>query len=206
MYRFVCATSKEDRNGIRLFTSYQPKGPPSDLLNTTTIWEAGRATAAAISFFDPITIGGYGEQFVDGATGANNPIWRLWHEAEQFWDISGNLEKNLKCLVSIGTGVPSLEPFGDTLKDVGKTLLAISTETKNTADEFLRHHTILHDQRKYFRFNVEKGLEKIGLEDSGARKFIAAATRSYLESELILKETKNCGTILASRKGWSAFA
>ena len=37
-------------------------------------WEACRATSAASSFFDPIAIGRYKEEFGDGATGANNPV------------------------------------------------------------------------------------------------------------------------------------
>jgi patatin-like phospholipase/acyl hydrolase len=36
--------------------------------------EACRATSAATSFFDPIAVGRFGEEFVDGATGANNPV------------------------------------------------------------------------------------------------------------------------------------
>jgi len=52
------------------------------MLNKVKIWEAARATSAATSFFNPITIGT--ESFVDGATGANNPINELWTELTIF--------------------------------------------------------------------------------------------------------------------------
>jgi len=50
-----------------------------------TIWEAGRATSVASTFFNPIKIGQFGEQFIDSATGYNNPIERVWEEAKSLW-------------------------------------------------------------------------------------------------------------------------
>ena len=47
------------------------------------IWEACRATSAAATFFDPVSIGPYGEEFIDGATESNNPIERLLEEARR---------------------------------------------------------------------------------------------------------------------------
>lgn len=79
-YSFVCATSKET-SGTVCLTSYRTQRGNNDLLNSVKIWEACRATSAATSFFDPIAIGRYGE-FVDGATGANNPIRELWIQAQ----------------------------------------------------------------------------------------------------------------------------
>ncbi|KAF2682086.1 hypothetical protein K458DRAFT_307878, partial [Lentithecium fluviatile CBS 122367] len=53
---FVCATSSETGDTVRL-TSYRSPRGRERLLRTTKIWEAGRATSAALSFFDLITIG-----------------------------------------------------------------------------------------------------------------------------------------------------
>jgi predicted acylesterase/phospholipase RssA len=78
--RFVCATSKETSETVCL-TSYQSPGGRSDLLRTVKIWEACRATSAASSFFDAITVGRFGEGFLDGATGANNPAWEVRNQA-----------------------------------------------------------------------------------------------------------------------------
>ena len=41
-------------------------------------------------------------------------------------------------MISIGTGVPSLEAFKDDVFHVGETLAAIATETDQTAEQFRR--------------------------------------------------------------------
>jgi hypothetical protein len=91
-YSFVCATSKETRETVCL-ASYHTTHGGNDQLNSMTIWEA----CQAMSLFDPNAV----DQSVDGATGANNPVREMWDQAQ--------LKGKVKCLVSIGTGVPSLE-------------------------------------------------------------------------------------------------
>ena len=76
MYRFVCATSKQTSETVSL-TSYKSPHVRNELLNHVKIWEACRATSAASTFFVSIAIGRFGEEFVDGATGANNPVQEL---------------------------------------------------------------------------------------------------------------------------------
>ncbi len=132
----MCATSKQTSETICL-TSYKSLRGGSDLLNSVKIWEACRATSAASSFFDPIAVGRYGEEFVDGATGANNPVWEVWNQAQLMWGLEP-LESRIKCLVSIGTGVPSLKPFQGDVFYTGKTLVAIANETEQTAESFRR--------------------------------------------------------------------
>lgn len=140
------------------FTSYKSHSD-SDLLETTKIWEAARATSAAPSFFDPIKICRFREEFGDGGTGANNPVRILWNQAQYCLNQGGLVERNLGCFVSIGTGIPSLEPFGDQLMKVAKTLQNIATETERTAKLFREEHAELAKQNRYFRFNVSRGLE-----------------------------------------------
>ncbi|KAI9810451.1 MAG: hypothetical protein M1827_006227 [Pycnora praestabilis] len=194
---FVCATSKETADTVH-FRTYPSRGS-SHLFHATRIWEAARATSAASSFFDPIKIGPYDEEFVDGATGANNPIQELWNEAKSVWS-DKHLESNIQCLVSIGTGVPSLKPFGSSLVEIGKTLVQIATETERTAETFHRGHSELDDDNRYFRFNVLRGLEGIGLEDTSQKNVITAATSRYTESEAIVKQMKLCGKNLLTRE------
>jgi predicted acylesterase/phospholipase RssA len=184
---------------VHLTSYHRPRGG-SDRLRVTKIWEAARATSAASSFFDPIyiSIGAVGEEFVDGATGANNPVQELWNEAKDLWDPEP-LESNLKCIVSIGTGVPSVEPFGTGLLDIGSTLLRISTETEKTAELFQRTHSSLDDSCRSFRFNVRNGLEKIGLEDASQKDRIMAVTQRYVESQDAFKMMRRCASILAER-------
>ncbi len=176
------------------------------MLHSTKIWEAARATSAASSFFDSIEIGD--EEFVDGATRTNNPINSIWTEAFDTWRDGDDwrLEENVKCLVSIGTGIPSLKPFGDDLVNIGKTLLAIATDTEALAEDFQRHHTNLYKEHRYFRFNVLRGLENIGLEEAAKKKEIRAATRDYIQTETVFNQLEACALNLNERECASLYA
>ncbi|TAQ87275.1 hypothetical protein B7494_g4384 [Chlorociboria aeruginascens] len=194
----VCATSKETSEIVCL-TSYKSPRGGSDLLNSVQIWEACRATSAASTFFDPIAIGRYEEEFVDGAMGANNPVWEVWNEAQLLWG-SQQLENKIKCLVSIGTGVPSSKKYRDDVLHIGETLAAIATETERTAERFRRDKSHLEDHGQYYRFNVDRGLEEIGLDESKKRKEIGAATRQYLDSQSVFRQMQACANNMAGRE------
>jgi predicted acylesterase/phospholipase RssA len=194
----VCATSKETSETVCL-TSYRTPRGNSDLLNSARIWEACRATSAATSFFDPIAVGRFGEEFVDGATGANNPVREVWDQAQLVWGPEP-LEGRVKCLVSIGTGVPSLKPFKDDVLHIGETLVAIATETEQTAERFRRERQLLDSTGRYYRFNVVRGLEEIGLEEAAKVKEMAAATRQYIASQEVHKQMQACAGSVAGRE------
>src|SRR5579871_3261329 len=110
------------------------------------------------------------------------------------------LEGKVQCLVSIGTGIPSLKPFRDDLLHIGEMLVAIATETEQTAERFWRDKAYMDSSNRYFRFNVVRGLENIGLEESTKRKEIAAATRRYVVSQDVFKQMQACAGNLASRE------
>ncbi|KAF1949575.1 FabD/lysophospholipase-like protein [Byssothecium circinans] len=183
---FVCTTSCETGKTVR-FRSYCS---PRQCETTVKIWQAARATSAATSFFDRVTIDS-GESFVDGATGANNPIWEVWNEAKDVWP-SSNFDDQIQCVVSIGTGIRSLVPFQDSLLGVFKSLKAIATETEPTAEQFVRVKSGLEKCGRYFRFDVLSGLESIGLEESKRMNAIRAATRLYIESEAVFNQMQAC--------------
>lgn len=168
-------------------------------MNSAKIWEACRATSAASSFFDPIAVGRFGEEFIDGATGANNPVREVWDQAQLAWGPEP-LEGQVKCLISIGTGVPSLKPFKDDVLHIGKTLVAMATETAQTAEKFRRERALLDDTGRYYRFNVVHGLEDIGLEESKKVKEMAAATRRYISSQDVYKQMQACAGSIAGRE------
>jgi hypothetical protein len=90
--------------------------------------------------------------------------------------------------VSIGTGVPSLKPFADDVLYIGVTLVAIATKTEQTAERFRRDKTHLDDSGRYYWFNVDRGLEGVGLEESKKRKEITAATGRYIRSQGVFKQ------------------
>ena len=203
----MCAISSETRS-IELLTSYRRERGSTELYNVTKIWEAARATSAASTFFEPITIGPNNERFLDGGTGANNPVRYLWEEALDIWGSDG-LDKEVDCIVSIGTGVPSVKKFGEEGKfglKIFKTLKDIATETEDTARAFHREHTRLDDENKYFRFNVPDGLGEVGLEEVSEINSVVAQTRRYLEGEAVHKQIRVCARVLHERECASTFA
>lgn len=73
------------------------------------IWEAGRATSAAPTFFKRIHIGdpGLKEEFIDAGMGCNNPIRYLIKEAQREF----GPQRDVSCIISIGTGKPKVAGF-----------------------------------------------------------------------------------------------
>jgi hypothetical protein len=78
----ICFCNYPADNGMNL----QPK-----------IWEAVRAASAATTFFDPITIGRYKQDSVDGEGGHDNPVQVTFDEAKTWFP-----SRDIECLVSIG--------------------------------------------------------------------------------------------------------
>lgn len=110
------------------------------------------------------------------------------------------LRGKLQCLVSIGTGVPALKPARDDVLGIWATLIELATETEKTAEKFRRDKSSLDDEGRYYRFNVDRGLEQIGLEESKKKDEIAAATGQYIESQTVFKQMKACVNAMARRE------
>lgn len=173
----MCALRGEHRSLIR-FRNYLLEGT-SDL--EPKIWEAGRATSAATLFFDPITIGPFGQTFVDGAAGHNNPVQSVYDEAMALWKASS---EDFSLIVSIGTGKDDLKSWGGNIKGLAKTLADIATETDGTATLFAKSHPEMTSApRKLFRFQVAHGLEKVKMGEHKKIKEIASATQIYMEED-----------------------
>ncbi|PMD33055.1 phospholipase, patatin family protein [Hyaloscypha variabilis F] len=177
---FVCAIHGEMGMHTSLLRGYESKQVQED---DCTIWEAGRATSAASSFFDPILIGQFQKTFVDGGAGCNNPVEKVYEEALNIWGQGAT--KRIQCIVSVGTGQPAEKAFGSGVKEIASTIIRIATETEQTAVRFTRLVAPIlgpspGSQKVYYRFNVIKGLEDVGLERHENKARIAAATRVYL--------------------------
>lgn len=174
-----------------VLSSYYSRIRGSDLWNQARIWQCARATAAAPGFFERIFI--CDEEFRDGATGANNPIQVLMSEARNIWGTGERwrLEDNLQCLVSVGTGIPSLEQFGNTPVAVAKSLIAIATDCENDHEEFISMHPEMcreGEARLYYRFSVPRGMGDIGLESAEKIGIIKATTRHYVRHPEVARE------------------
>jgi hypothetical protein len=96
--------------------------------------------------------------------------------------------------------VPSLEPVRDDVLGIAATLKKLATETEKTAQRFHRDHSSLDDEGRYYRFNVDCGLEEVGLEESKKKKEIAAATRRYVELQAVFRQMKACANKIAGRE------
>jgi hypothetical protein len=183
--RFVCATRKESVETV-IFRSY------ASARGGVKIWEAACATLATSSIFDPSTSSEFEEQFFSERRIANNPTQEVWNEAQIFVSPKALIE-NVNCLVSIGTGIPSLQPFGDDCVDIATTLKEIATENEKRAKTFHNEHWDLDVRNLYFRFNVLNGLEDIGLEVASQRDAVISATNRYLDSRTVTNQMKLCG-------------
>ena len=176
-----------------------------DALNNipASICEAARATSAATSFFEPVTIGPRGRRFVDGALGANNPSDQLWNEAQNLWCKDEQIELGdlLKCFVSIGTGNPGSMPIAKgSLRFFSETLVGIATQTEDTAKLFVGRHRRLYETKRYFRFNVQQGLQNVGLEEYKAAGLIDAATAEYMDGQEVKSAAEECALNLKQKK------
>jgi hypothetical protein len=87
----------------------------------------------------------------------------------------------VKCFISIGTGNPGKDAFEDSIfKFLGQTVVQIATETENTERKFIARWARHFDEKRYFRFNVEQGLQSVGLDEFKKKGAVEAATHSYL--------------------------
>lgn len=177
---FACAVPSlvANEDSYQFSTYDRDFEPASKLFDTVKVWEVCRATAAASTFFDPIKLGPDKQEFIDGATRANCPIRQLWTEAQIVY--GDDFESRISSVVSIGTGESGYKQFGNTPLEVVGTLKTLSTETDAVYRDFKRYHSALDAQKRLYRFNVQRGLEEIGLEDAGSRVVISTMTQMYM--------------------------
>ncbi|KAK0387403.1 hypothetical protein NLU13_5715 [Sarocladium strictum] len=166
---FVSAVSDSTSEPVCL-KSYTTDGS-DDLIDHTKIWEACRATSAAKTFFDPVEIGPNKEKFSDGGLRNNNPVYQVWDQARQVWKLSDNDLRRSK----------------------------VATDTERTAEEFVKGKADLRQASQYFRFNVPRGLEGIGLDEAAQLSRIASATRAYIQTEDTTVKAQACADALAGR-------
>lgn len=188
MNRFVCSTAYETSDIVR-FRSYQVPGKADTM---ASICEAARATSAATTYFDPVCI--RGRKYADGALVANNPVDEVEDEASNIWCAeTGNIKPLVKCFISIGTGNPGKKALEDNIfKFVSKTLPALATQTEHTEKRFIAKWRQQYDEKRYFRFNVDQGMQDVGLEEYQEQGLIDAATHEYLDHQAVAFQVRDC--------------
>jgi predicted acylesterase/phospholipase RssA len=174
--RFVCTADCDTKDIIRLRSYSLPDEPNI----RATICQAALATSAATAFFEPVSIGD--RTFADGGLGANNPVDEVEGEASNIWcPETRDLKPLVKCFISIGTGNPGKKAFEDSMiKFLSQTVVEIATETENTERKFIARWAEHFDEKRYFRFNVDQGLQNIGLDEYKKKGAMEAATEGHL--------------------------
>lgn len=69
-------------------------------------------------------------------------------------------------------------------------------EAERSASWFERENDDLIANGQYFRFNVDKGLENVGLDQALQRTLLVGATRNYLRQQEVRDEVEACAKSL----------
>jgi predicted acylesterase/phospholipase RssA len=208
---FVCAMSALNmRAGIpHLFRTYEA---PRYQTSNCTIWEAACATSADPISFKRIVIDG-SQPYIDGGLGCNNPIEQVLEEARLMFP-----DQQITCIVSIGAGqVQTIGIPEPTLLqrvfplEIVNAMQAMARDCERSAQEIERRFQ--HTSNFYFRFNVDQGLQNVGLAKRERLDEVTAHTEQYMRlvevdwklkaAVLALQERQN---ILFSRQIGNEFA
>lgn len=166
-----------------------------------TIWQAARATSAAPMYFKRLKIGppNAQEEFLDGGMGSNNPTKLMMHEAcETFKE-----PRSVACVISIGAGVMHISDFRAPTfgqKIFPKELIGVLKEMVTDCDSIEKDVSRWFSGKPgvYFRFNVEKGLEDIKLEDAKELANIKTKTVRYLEQDKTARSIAEAVSVLCN--------
>lgn len=111
------------------------------------------------------------------------------------------LKTLVKCFISIGTGDPGTNPIEDKLfRFLSQTLVGIATQTESTERKFIARWAKHFDEKRYFRFNVQQGLQSVGLAEYLRQGEIEAATQNYLSHTDQKHRVRDCVGNLAQKK------
>lgn len=161
------------------------------------IWEALRATSAALTYFKPIQIGTHSrlfphfcsnvalgkQKFTDGGTGWNNPSEVAVDELLE-WSRTNHVPLTLT-VMSLGTGMPAVYPVSTGLKTTAQVLLNVATDCDQTHQRLYKNPEL---RGRYFRFGDVRVSDKFGLD---AAKFVGAleaAAATHLDDAKVRDE------------------
>ncbi|KAI9880980.1 MAG: hypothetical protein M1830_009474 [Pleopsidium flavum] len=181
---FVCAVAASDVThgaGPTLFRTYEVA---KNREYNCAIWEAARATSAAPTFFKRISIGppASAVEYVDAGLGCNNPVKQVVAEAARVFGGTSRVD----CIVSVGTGQAGSTGFSkpDAFQkwlpiDLIKVVAKMATDSGKTAEELNQQYKDIPDI--YHRFDVDRGLSEVSLEEWKRLGEVRAHTKNYLK-------------------------
>ncbi|KAG9120074.1 hypothetical protein FRC07_004591 [Ceratobasidium sp. 392] len=171
---FVCTALAHNMTAgipvlIRTYEAVENEGP------RCTIREAARATSATTGLFKPVTIIDRGLElsYMDAGLGNNNPTACMLAEVERIFP-----NQRVSLIISIGSG--HLSPIGSSQSaDAAALGMHVSMDSERVAQEMARRFQ--NTANLYFRFNVEQGLQHIGLTSWEKMPEVTAHTRKYIQ-------------------------
>lgn len=87
----------------------------------------------------------------------------------------------MRCFLSIGTGNPGIKTFEESaFKFLGQTVVGIAIETEETEKRFIARWRMHYDENRYFRFNVDQGLQTVGIDEHKRQGVMQSITERYL--------------------------
>lgn len=191
---FVCAVAANTADRPVLFRSWMT----DNVGRECTVVEAARATSAAPRFFKGIKIGKLQELFIDGGIKFSNPVNYVVQEARSI------SEKEPSCVVSIGTGsiaVAHLEQPNFTQNifttKLIKVIQDIATDCETTANNMAKE--MFRQAIPYFRFNVDRGLHDLLLNEWERLDIVQSSTDSYLDKHDVIQDLNRLASMLRVR-------
>ncbi|KAF1848586.1 FabD/lysophospholipase-like protein [Cucurbitaria berberidis CBS 394.84] len=191
---FVLTSLKNALGLPRILSTYDPND------RTTRIWEALRATSAAPTFFEEMQFGTPKVTYLDGGVGFNNPCAEVDYAAKALWE-----GRSIGVIVSVGTGlqsIPSVKkmaswlPFGlGTDISLASALAGMATSTARVDNEMKRMYN--NSDTKYYRFDVDRGLANVSLEQWMKEDEMASLTEQYMRDGQQIRNAKEFGEIMA---------
>lgn len=154
------------------------------------MWEAARAISAAPLYFNQMKLSKSSLTFSDGGMLHNNPVDTVYHEARQIWPT-----RDIGIVVSIGTGIVETSGLKNKFRSMLDVTIKAMVDEQDQAQDFERSTDgqNLIGMGKNFRFNVEQGLQKIGMENvSDNDAELRGHTERYLRSEGVKGLTERC--------------
>jgi len=177
------------------FRSYATK---TRLADNCEIWEAARATTAASTFFDPMTIGSPPQKFIDGAfSGANNPSQIALDEVSQVFP-----GRPIGCFLSLGTGVSKIVSVKGNLAKIAEACVKLLTSCEIVANDVgkdFNKKASDGQMNPYFRFSVNRGMDDIILDEWHRIQEMTAITSRYMEFDDQVILAKRCVNALGAR-------
>lgn len=191
---FVVTSLKNALGLPRILSTYDPND------RTTRIWEALRATSAAPTFFEEMQFGTPKVTYLDGGVGFNNPTAEVDYAAKALWE-----GRSIGVIVSVGTGlqsIPSVKkmaswlPFGlGSDISLASALAGMATSTARVDNEMKRMY--YNSSTAYYRFDVDRGLADISLEQWMKEDEMAALTEQYMRDAKQLRAARQFGELMA---------